>query len=139
MSLATSIAEAYRLKREKKWEKLYFAIDLHGTIIEPGRLIKLNVYPEAKMGLKFLSNFSDIVLILYTSTIPEMLKEFYEWCANNNIKFAYLNDNPECSEKNHDGDYTKKFYYNVMLDDRAGFNYKEDWHVVVDSINRQIP
>ena len=90
MSIYFSILEAYKLKQERKWEKLYFAVDLHGTIIEPGRLVKLNVYPEAKMGLRFLSKVPDITLILFTSTMPELLKDFYSWCELNQIKFSYL-------------------------------------------------
>ena len=134
MSLELAVKEMYRLKAERNWDKLYFAIDLHGTIIEPGRLKKLNVYHEAQLGLQFLTERPEIVLILFTSTLPSMLTEFYSWCELNQIKFDYFNENPECVGHNRQGDYTRKFYFNLVLDDRAGFNYKEDWNIVVGSI-----
>ena len=111
MSLIKSIEEMFKLKKERKWDKIYIAIDLHGTIIVPGRHITLQVYPEAKRGLKYLSKIDYVSLILFTSTKEEQLEEFYIWCMHNDIKFLALNENPECSQSNRDGDYTKKFYF----------------------------
>lgn len=136
MSLQKSIEETFRLKKEKSWDKLYIAIDLHGTIIVPGRHIKLQVYPEAERGLKYLSTIDYISLILFTSTKIEQLEEFYIWCMHNDIKFLALNENPECALVSKDGDYTKKFYYNILLDDRAGFDYVTDWDILIDTIER---
>lgn len=136
MSLVKSVEETFKLRKERNWDKLYVAIDLHGTIIVPGRLISLQVYPEAARGLKYLNSIDYISLILFTSTRIEMLQEFYNWCNKHDIKFDYLNENPECSSSNHDGDYTKKFYYNILLDDRAGFDYSTDWKILCDTIER---
>jgi len=137
MSLVKSIVEAYQMKDKKRWDKLYFAIDLHGTIIKPGRLrYNIEVYPEAEKGLLFLNSIDHITMILFTSTHKRNLTEFYQWCLNREIKIPYLNENPECAKETLSGDYTKKFYYNVLIDDRAGFDYKTDWNIVIEVIRK---
>lgn len=131
--ISKAIKEAFKLKAERNWDTLYFAVDLHGTIIEPGRLKILTPYPKTKEALQYLCSFEDIVLILFTSTKQELLEEFYIWCTQNQIRFKYFNTNPEC-ENTHEGDYTQKFYYNVIIDDRAGFDPLTDWDQVISTI-----
>jgi hypothetical protein len=133
MSITKSIQEAFSMKVERNWDTLYFAIDLHGTIIEPGRLKDLAPFPKAMETLKFLSQQKDIVLILFTSTTMEALQPFWIWCKDNDIYFKYFNENPECLNT-HEGDYTRKFYYNVLLDDRAGFEPLTDWDIVKSEV-----
>jgi len=131
MSISKSIKEAF------SWNRLYFAIDLHGTIIEPGRLKQLSSYPDAEKVLRFLSQQELIVLILFTSTTMEALQPFFKWCKKNDIYFKYLNENPECANT-HEGDYTKKFYYNVLLDDHAGFDPLTDWDIVKTEVENEL-
>jgi len=135
-SIIDSIIDAYKLKKERNWDTLYFAFDLHGTIIEPGRLKDLTVYSDAEKVLRFLSEQSNIVLILFTSTTHEALKPFSQWCFKNKIYFKYFNENPECLN-NHEGDYTSKFYYNLLFDDRAGFDPKY-WGLIEEQLKIEI-
>lgn len=138
MSFYSSLSKMYSMKKERNWDTLYFAIDLHDTIIKAGRGIPLTVFTEAEITLKFLSKQPNIVLILYTSTTQEMLEPFYEWCKTKGIIFKYLNENPECSDVNHEGDYSRKFYFNILLDDRAGFNPHCDWAILKDYIQNRL-
>jgi hypothetical protein len=135
-SIIDSIIDAYKLKKERNWDTLYFAFDLHGTIIEPGRLKDLTIYPNVERVLRFLSEQENIVLILFTSTTHEALKPFSEWCFKNKIYFKYFNENPECLN-NHEGDYTSKFYYNILFDDRAGFDPMH-WSLVEEQLKIEI-
>lgn len=137
MSIAKSIRECYQMKKERNWDTIYIAIDLHGTIIESGRDKQLTPYPDAKEVLQFLNKQKDIILILFTSTKQMMLLPFWNWCEENNIVFNYFNGNPECMNT-HEGDYTMKFYYNLLLDDRAGFDPLTDWKIVKEEIEKQI-
>jgi len=132
--ISKAIIRAFQEKYLRNWDTLYFAIDLHGTIIEryTGDVIK--PYDYAEEALKLLTSRSDIVLILYTSTSRENLEPFYKWCVYNDIIFKYLNENPECAS-NKTGDFSKKFYFNVLLDDRAAFDPDVDWQDVIRSLN----
>jgi trehalose-6-phosphatase len=75
--LDTAIIRAYQEKTQRKWDTLYFAIDLHGTIIKryTGEIIE--PYDHAKRVLQELTQMPDIVLILFTSTSQKNLKPFY--------------------------------------------------------------
>lgn len=127
-----SIINAYVEKMQRKWEKLYFAIDLHGTIIQKYRGNDIFPYPHVKDVLIELSKMPDIVLILYTSTYVYNLKPFLSWCRENGVVFVYINENPDCSN-NSTGDFSKKFYFNVLIDDRAGFD-PEEWIDVLRAV-----
>lgn len=121
-----SILAAYIDKYKRNWDTLYIAIDLHGTIIERYTGDEIKPYDWADEALKYLTSLKDIVLILFTSTYPHKLLPFFKWCEKNKIVFKYLNENPECSN-NSTGDFSRKFYFNILLDDRAGFNPDSDW------------
>lgn len=124
-----SVIATYEEKKYRNWEMLYFAVDLHGTVIEKYTGNEIRVYPFAKEVLQKLSKISDITLILFTSTYEKDLVPFFSWCSQNNIVFKYLNENPEC-ESSKTGDFSKKFYFNVLFDDRAGFEPETDWPVL---------
>jgi len=128
------IIKAYQEKYQRKWDTIYFAIDLHGTIIKKYTGEDIQVYPIAAEVLRAISHIREIVLILFTSTSKEQLKPFFKWCHENDITFKYLNENPECPN-NKTGDFSKKFYFNVLIDDRAGFDPETDWAEITRSLN----
>jgi hypothetical protein len=137
MSITRAIDSAYVMKKERGWDKIYFAIDLHGTIIKPGRNIVMEFYEGAKETLQYLSQQKDIVLILYTSTKIPALVPFLSWCDENEVNFKYINENPECANT-HDGDYSKKPYFSILADDRSGFDPHVDWVAVKHSFQFNI-
>ena len=74
-----------------------------------------------------ISKRDDIILILHTSSFPEELKHYVELFEKNDIYFKYYNENPEiCGENGSFGNYEKKFYFNLLIEDKAGF-FPEDW------------
>lgn len=116
---------------EKHWFKTYWCIDIHGTISKPDyrkRTKELLFYPFAKETLQLLSEREDVVLILYTSSYPDEIKIYESIFKGNGIKFDYINENPEISTSNGAfGYYEQKLYFNVLLDDKAGFDPLVDW------------
>ena len=69
------------MRGEVRWSHiLYFAIDLHGTIIKRYTGEDIVAYHGAESVLQTLSKMPDIVLILFTSTSQENLEPFYKWC-----------------------------------------------------------
>ncbi len=134
-----NIKNAFEEKKKKNWDKLYWAIDLHGTIIE-GKYNKFNegaaIFPDAAEVLKYLYSRPDMSLILWTSSHREAvdytLKTLGLWTG---IKFHYINENPEC-QNTELCDFKDKFYFNILLDDKAGFNGPTDWTKIKNQLKQ---
>lgn len=118
--------------RLKGWEKTYWAFDIHGTMIKPnfevGKLAT-EFYPGVVEAMQKLSKRKDIVRILYTCSHPHEIIEYLEYFKKHNIHFDYVNENPEVIDGAY-GHYKNKFYFNVLFEDKAGFDGNSDWEVI---------
>jgi hypothetical protein len=119
----------------KEWYETYWAFDIHGTISLPDyrkTSKEIEYYPFAKETLQLISQTRpDIILILYTSSYPEELKIYYDTFKADGINFKYVNENPEIADaKGSFGYYDKKFYFNVLVDDKCGFEPDTDWEPI---------
>jgi hypothetical protein len=129
----------YILRKEddpcRKFEKIFWAIDIHGTIMPPdyqkiNKSDNFNYYTNAKEVLQMLSRRKDIFgLILYTCSYKEEIDIYLEKFSNDGITFDWVNENGECPSTKI-GDFDKKFYFNILLDDKAGFDGNEDWGII---------
>jgi len=120
---------------EKQWYEKYFAFDIHGTITIPDyRKTDKSViefYPFAKETLQLISKRDDIKMIVSSSSYPDELDTYLKSFKKNDIHFDYLNENPEITHsKGSFGYYQKKYYFNVMFEDKAGFRPYDDWEAV---------
>jgi len=120
-----AIEKANKRRVEKGWPHTYWFFDLHETIIvpnyEPGNIPK-EFYPDAKETLQMISKRTDIKLHLYTCSWPNEVEQYDEYFRENDIVFDFLEaNNPEV--KNEElGYYNNKPYFNVMFEDKAGFD-----------------
>ena len=121
---------------KKEWYETYWAFDVHGVIIKPNYRkdhLEATFYPYAKKTLQLLTKRKDIVLIMWTSSYPNELAFYKKVFKENNINFKYINENPEIdSSKGNFGDYSKKFYFNLLFEDKAGFIPESDWKPVYE-------
>lgn len=127
------IDDAFIQKKSRGWEKFYWAIDLHDTVItgkHNSNYNKSTLFPNAKKTLDYLFDHPNHVTILWTSsydkTITDVLKQF-------DLKFNYFNENPECCSSDL-CDFQKKMYFNFLLDDKAGFDPQSDWEEIHKSL-----
>lgn len=133
-----AIEKAFKHAKEKNWEKTYWVIDLHGTTIVPnydGHKIPTDFYPHACEVLQILSARKDIVLILYTCSYPYEVKEYLEYFKKHQILFQYVGTNPEVKNGQY-GYFNEKPYFNVMLEDKAGFDPDTDWERILEYLNK---
>ncbi len=123
----------YAKKDKRGWDTLYIAIDLHDTISPATYKTNdtLDMYPFCEDALILLSNRVDIKLILWTSSNPDYLSPHKALLEDKGIKFDYFNSNPECPTTE-TADFDSKFYMNVILDDKAGFDPHNDWVEIYD-------
>jgi hypothetical protein len=133
--LFKAVFNAYNKALNRKWNKIYWAIDIHDTILKStysNELLSENLfYPGAKEFLKFLSSRPDSILILYSSLINE--KEYLDFFESHDIYFSYVNKNPEVQNTEY-ANFNDKFYFNILLDDKAGFDGEKDWKLLREII-----
>lgn len=129
---AFNIRKSFEEKKRKGWDTLYWLIDLHDTIIE-GKYNRFNhganFYPGAIEVLNKLSRRPDIVLILWTSSHYDSIINILDRLKEQGVEFKYINANPECFNTEL-CDFTQKPYFNVILDDKGGFEGNTDWLLI---------
>ena len=129
--ILAQIIEAFKLKQERNWDKIYFVFDIHGTIFKKSydNNAELVYYKYAKEALQKMSKRDDICMIMWTCSHEDKINEFIQKFEIDNIFFDYFHENPEV--KNDDlSDYSEKFYCNVGFDDKFGFN-PEEWKQIL--------
>lgn len=130
--ISVAIKNAFQKAKERNWDKTYWAIDIHETVIKPNWSLTTTpteFYPKAKEILQYISKRKDIVLILYTCSHPYEIVKYIELFDQNEISFDHVNSNPEIANESY-GYYDKKPYFNVLLEDKAGFDPYTDWDEV---------
>lgn len=120
------------LRPKRNWKTIYWLVDVHGVII-PGSWHRQNefrfIVPEAKEVLQWISERNDQRLILWTSSYPKETESLVQWLADNWITVDWVNENPE-EEHTEYADFSKKPYFNILIDDKAGMEPEKDWAVI---------
>lgn len=131
-AITTCLANA----RQKNWDRTFWAFDIHGTILKPNHRrdsIATEFYPMAKEVMQFLTQRKDIVRILYTCSYPDEIVQYLAFFKAHGIEFRYVNENPEIANGGY-GYYQDKFYFNVLMDDKAGFDGETDWIAIKETL-----
>lgn len=121
-----------------QYDFCYIAVDIHGTIFEPSfeNEETYKYYPYAKECLQILSNNPKIKLILWSGCYANVFQNYINHFENNNIHFDYINENPECKNSSY-ACLDKKFYFDIGIDDRFGFDATTDWEELYNNINKK--
>ena len=129
-----NIEKAFRDKVARGWHTLYVMVDAHGTIVKPYH-DKLEFYAGSLEVLKWFSDRSDFKLILWTSSHEKEIGELVAVLKDNGITVDFVNENP--LEKNSKlACFDRKFYFNIILDDKAGFEPEIDWSLIKGELQR---
>jgi len=134
--ISVAIKNAFEKAKSRNWDKTYWAIDIHETMIKPNWSVTTTpteFYPKAKETLQYISGRKDIVMILYTCSHPHEIEKYIELFKNNGINFNHINENPEVENEKY-GYYDMKPYFNVLLEDKAGFDPYKDWDEVYNAL-----
>ena len=128
MNIISTFENAFLYRRLKGWDCIYVAVDIHGTIFKPTYSTEeaYDYYPYAKEVLQKLSRRNDVKLILWTASHPDMLEKHKAKLAEDGIHIDYVNENPEVGNSDF-ANFGDKFYFNVGLDDKFGFDADNDW------------
>tara|TARA_B110000211_G_C14076989_1_gene552571 strand:- start:998 stop:1420 length:423 start_codon:yes stop_codon:yes gene_type:complete len=130
--ITKAIQKAFDIAKERGWEKTFWAFDIHDTMIKPNYKfgdIPTEFFPLAKEVMQEISKRDDICLIMYTCSHPHEIEQYIELFKENGINFDHINKNPEVKSEGY-GYYEDKFYFNVLFEDKTGFDATEDWEKV---------
>lgn len=113
--------------KAKGWDRIFVLVDVHGTIIPSGSHDEFRFITEdAKEVLKWFSDRSEVRLILWTSSYMTEYSRVCNWLREYGIIVDYVNQNPEAKDTAR-ACFAQKPYYNIVIDDRAGFEPETDW------------
>ena len=127
--IVPTIRRQYDIARGRGWDRAYWAVDLHGTVIKPNYRndeLPTEYYIDALVAMQQLSMRRDVVLIMYTCSWPQEIERYLEKFKADDIVFDHVNKNPEVASDGY-GHYEDKLYFNVLLDDKAGFDPVIHW------------
>lgn len=130
------ISHAFHRVKTRNWPFVYIAVDIHDTIFK-GTYKKNNedkqFYPWAKEVLQNLSMNPKVKLIIYTASHVGPANDIIKWLESHDIKIFALNENPD-----HKGtelcDFSRKFYFDALLEDKAGFEGWHDWFKIMKEL-----
>jgi hypothetical protein len=134
--ITRAIKTCFEQARLKNWDKTYWAFDIHGTMLKPTfktGIVSTEFYPYAKEVMQLLTKQKNIVRILYTCSYPEEIIQYLKYFKDHSIEFDHVNENPDVCAGAY-GHYDRKFYFNVLFEDKAGFDPMTDWKLVYDLI-----
>lgn len=127
-----NIARAFEQKHQRGWEFMYWMIDLHDTVF-PGKYASdqdLDMYPGCAEVLQWISNRPDQKIIIWTSSYDQHVNEVRQMLWDDHkIVIDFYNENPDCGNT-HYATFETKPYFNVLLDDKAGFQGETDWFAI---------
>lgn len=140
MSLISHIIKTFEKKNKFSWKTMYISVDIHGTILYPTHnkdILSTKFYPFAKETLQILSKRNDITLIMHTSSYANKQLDYLRFFHNNRIDFKYSNINPRVKNDNI-GCYDEKFYIDIGIDDKYGFDAENDWEEIYNLLINNI-
>ena len=142
ISVAELFENAFIRAEEKSWDRIAVAVDLHGTVLKSNYSHALadEFYPFAEEALVALSRQSDVLLYMYSCT-PSILKDMYNTMLRS--KGIHIYPSPKDVHALMDvqaslyQSFNDKPYFNVLLEDKAGFDPNHDWEVLLNYLNNR--
>ena len=139
MSILKAARRAFRLKKERNWDTVYWCIDLHGVCLESnyekGEYRWIN--SAAYSGMRAISRRPDCKIILWSAVHNDEVAKIVKFFNDYGIQIDAFNANPY-EKSNAVSDFSKKFYFSVLLDDKAGFDPSTDWGQIIDYLNWEL-
>jgi len=134
--ITKAVERAYKIMTERGWDTIYWAVDLHGVCLksnyEKGGYSWIN--EDALRVLRLLSNRPETKIILWSSVFEEEENDILNFFEDEGVQVWAFNENPYESNTQVSC-FDSKFYFSVLLDDKAGFDPDTDWRRVEEFIN----
>lgn len=133
MSIIKAIEKAYKKAEERGYDRIYYAIDVHDTILksnyENGGYEFVN--EDAKKCLRMFARHEEIRVILWSSLTENEKENVAIFLYDNGCYVDDINENTLELDTEY-ADFSQKFYFSVLLDDKAGFDPGTDWKAIME-------
>ena len=136
------IVKTFQRELHKKvlrgWDKIYVFVDVHDTILHStyDNSVLDHYYGYAIETLRILSEREDICLGLYTCSYPDQIEKYLKKFKADGINFEHVNTNND-EPNNKYACFDQKPYFNVLIDDKAGFDPQTDWKILFEFFNEE--
>lgn len=119
----------------EKYPMVFWNIDLHGVCFKSNYVNNehLWVNDECINALKEISKNKDSRIILWSSCYPEEQIKIKHFMESHGITVDFFNENP-LTKNTHYGDFSQKYYFSILLDDKAGFEPNKDWRQIYNYV-----
>lgn len=138
MSIAKAIHRAYDVLREREWNTIYWAIDLHGVCMTSNYKSGVHEFisQQAIDVLKIISDRPESKIILWSSVHDDQKGDIVREFARHGIVVSGFNFN-QYEGNTRTGCFDEKFYFSILLDDKAGFDPETDWLEVLVALAKE--
>ena len=129
--IVKAVERAYKVMAERNWDTVYWAVDLHGVCLHSnyatGGYQWIN--EDVPRVLKLLSDRPETKIVLWSSVYPDEKSDIIGFFNDHGIMVWDFNGN--AGEPNTKVScFEEKFYFSILLDDKAGFDPETDWKVI---------
>lgn len=137
MSILNAITRAYDVTLERDWDTIYWALDLHGTVLRSNYSNSEYEFINDQVveALQFISNLPESRIIIWSSIHDRDWSDIRRLFVRNGIRIHYCNSNPEV-KSTETGNFRQKFYFSIVVDDKAGFD-PASWTEVAECVRKQ--
>ena len=137
MSIIRVIKRAHKLLEERNWDKVYWCIDLHGVCLKSTYNDTIEfINEDAIKTLQLISSDEQNVIILWSSCYSDYRFKIVDLFKDNNIKVKYFNKNDDIENTEY-AYFGYKFYFDILLDDKAGFDASTEWEQIYEHLNKK--
>lgn len=127
---------------KKSYDHIVVAVDLHGTLVDSDLYNKWDgseedklsrsIYHSAIPALLEMTNHPSVTMYIYSSTKAVSLLRIKN--ALNTLYGIFINISPGLQKESKSQDFSRKPYYSVLLDNKAGFDPNQDWDDVAITV-----
>lgn len=152
MTYSDLIKKRFEIASKRRWDKVIVAVDLHDTVMNSEKYnaaiknsqtvrhaSKWAVYQQAILPLQMLTKRTDVKLVWYTGTDEKTLEIITSMLfAEYSIKFEGIAGGDEFELVHEGQSFENKPCFDILLEDKAGFDPEEDWKEVLKGINNNV-
>lgn len=137
--ITNAIKRAYDL-RGQKYPLIFWKIDLHGVCFQSNYVSnEYNWVNDACLkALMEITNCPHSKIILWSSCYDAEQKNIINFFNKHGIRVDFFNENPLFANTDY-GCFDKKFYFSILIDDKAGFDphihWEEIYHYMITKDN----